>query len=394
MVRLLRWLIGYVVFSFSGGFNEGFLDGCFEKKYNIQNIIIKDGVLYAECLSGLYPRLRNIARNNGGRLKLIKKRGIIFLLSGIKSRWGIFTGAVIGIAFICFISGFVWNIEITGNERVSEETLRSFLSENGFYEGTYWRSTDRPTLESLILASFDDVAWAQINRNGTTARLEINETVKRPKTVKRNKYANLKAKKRGVIVKATVYDGWAKVKKGDAVSRGDLLISGTYTDEKGKTQLTHARGEYIAEVKEKFSLTVSRNQSRKVYLSETRRKAVLFFGLRIPLYIGKTEKNTETETFCKYIRVNGKSLPIGLEESTLKAYKNEVHTLSDKELYELTEIEIEKKLKNDYGKYEIIKKKIDTELTASASVSRGYVLCLEDIGKEVRIKVRGQKNKG
>ncbi len=391
MVKLIRWLLGYVVFSFSGGFNEGFLDDCFNKKYNIRNIKTNDGALYAECLAGLYPYLRKIARNNGGRLKIIKKHGIIFILSKIKNRWGIFVGIVLGIMFINFVSGFVWNIDVTGNERLSEETLRSFLSENGFSEGTYWRSIDRPTLESLLLASFDDIAWAQINRDGTSARLEINETVKRPKTVKRSKYTNLKAKKRGVIVKATVYDGWAMINKGDAVNKGDLLISGIYTEEKGKTQFTHARGEYIAQVKEKFSLTVSRNQSRKVYLSETERKALLFFGLRIPLYIGKADKNAEVETRYNYISLNGKNLPIGLENSTVRIYKKEERTLSDKELTALSQNEIKRKLKNDYGKYEIIKKKIDTELTDSAAVSKGYVLCLEDIGKEVKIKVNKKK---
>ncbi len=391
MVKIIRWLLGWVKFAFVGGFNEGFLDSCYEEKYNIRNITVDGKTLYAECLAGLYPRLRKPARENGGRLKIIKKHGFPFIFLKIRNRWGIFTGIVIGIAFISFISGFAWNIEITGNERLSEETVRAFLAENGFYEGARFKSVDRPTLEKLLLASFDDIAWAHINRNGTSATVEINEAVIRPKTVNRKKYANLKAKKSGVIVKATAYDGWAKVRKGDAVNKGDLLISGIYTNEKGKTYFTRARGQYIAEVKEKFELTVSRQQSYKRSLSETERTALLLFGLRIPLYLEKTPKNAEVETQNKRIILNGKALPVGLEKSIVRVYKKEVKTLSDGELTALSKKEAERKLKKEYGKYEIIKQKIDTELTDSAAVSKGYVLCLEDIGKEVRIKIKKNK---
>ena len=391
MIRLLKWLLGYIAFTFEGGFSDGFINECYQNKYNIQNIKRNGAVLTAECPAELYPYLRQVARKNGGRLRIDKKRGIIFILAKIKTRWGLFFGAVVGIIFISFISGFVWNIDITGNSVLSETQLRGFLNDNGFYEGAYWREVDRDVIENLLLASFDDIAWAHINRDGTSARVEINESVIRPKTVKRKKYCNVKAKKSGVIVKATVYDGWGKVKKGDAVNKGDLLISGIYSGEKKVNLFTHARGKYIAEVKEKFSLTVNRNQSYKRYISEERRQTLIFFNIQLPLYIGKTPKNAETQSEERRIVLNGKKLPVGIRESTIRVYKNEVKTLSDRELTQLINSETEKKIKSDFAPYQIIKKKIKTELGEGSATAKGYVLCLEDIGQEVRIKVKKTK---
>ncbi len=38
IIRFIRWLLGYVEFSFSGGFAEGFINDCFENKINIKDI--------------------------------------------------------------------------------------------------------------------------------------------------------------------------------------------------------------------------------------------------------------------------------------------------------------------------------------------------------------------
>ena len=391
MYKLIRWLIGYVSFSFYSGFSEGFINDCYSKKLNIKNVTVKDGTLYAECPSLLYPYLRSTARKNGGRLRINEKHGALFSLSKIKNRWGIFVGIVLGIIFISYISGFVWNIEITGNKTLGEGELRSFLSDNGFTEGVRWRDADRDKIENLLLASFDKCAFAHINRNGTSATLEIDEAVEKPKTVNRKKYANLKAKKSGIIVKATVYDGWAVRNRGDAVTKGDLLISGIYSGEKKVTLYTHARGEYIARVKEKFSLTVNRNQSYKKYLSEIERKSILFFGLKIPLYIGKTPKNAEVTTSNSCLVLNGKELPLGIQKCKIKTYKNEVRTLSDRELNALCESEVKKELDTDFSDYKIIKTKLSTELLTSCAKVTGYVICHEDIGEEVRIRIKKNK---
>ena len=389
MVRLFRWLLGYVKFSFSGGFADGFVDSCYQNRINVHNLKNKNGIVFGECLARDYVQLHIPARKNGGKVKIIKKRGLTFQLLKIRNRWGLFVGAVLFVLIVSFFSGFVWNVEIVGNERISDEEITAFLEENNLRRGAYWKSIDKDKIENLMMASFDDCAWVHINELGSTARVEINETVKKPE-IEPKTISNVKAKKDGLIVKASVISGWGVAKAGSGVTKGDLLISGVYESEQKKgTQFVHASGEYIAEVKEKLNVTVSRKQSYKAYGEERIIKKLSFFGFEIPLGIySDAKKNCEIKTESNYLTLNSNELPIGITTVRERDYEIKTRLLSDSELNKLVKNEIEKKLSEDFSDYEIIKKKIDISLGADKASVKGDLICLENIGEEVEIKIR------
>ena len=389
MVKFFRWLLGYVSFCFSGGFCDGFINQCFEEKINIQNLKIKNEELSGECLAREYIKLHGIARKNGGKTRVIKKHGFIFPLLKLKNRWGLFVGGILFICIISFLSGFIWNIEIIGNSKISESEIVEFLDKNNLRRGVPWRSVEKDKIENLMLASFDDCAWVQINELKTTARIEINETIKKPQITPK-KTANLKAKKDGHIVKASVTNGWQVARVGDSVTKGDLLISGIYESEKKKgNQFAHASGEYIAEVKESFSLTVSRKQSYKSYKEERIFKRLCFFGIEIPLYFLPYEaKNTELEAECSYLKLGGNELPIGIITIKERRYTVKSRLLSDSELQKLAENETKKKLEEEFSDCEIKKKNLKTAINADEAKISGELICLEDIGETVEIKIR------
>ncbi len=391
MVSFFRWLLGYVKFSFTGGFYDGFVDECFQSKINVKNLKQKKGVLYGECLAREYNRLHIPARENGGKIRVLKKRGLPFFLLKIRNRWGLFAGALVFVLTVSFLSGFIWNVEIIGNERIKTNEIISFLEDNGLRRGAFFESIDKDKIENLIMASFDDCAWVHINEVGTTARIEINETVKKP-GVTSKKPANLKAEKDGLIVKTSVTNGWQVAKVGDSVTKGDLLISGIYDSEKKKgNQFAHASGEYIAEVKEEISLTIARKQSYKDYKEERLFRRLSFFGLEIPLYIFPyEEKNSEITKTGEYLKLNSNEIPIGIITVKEKRFEIKSRQLSDNELGELAENEIKKKLEEDFSDCEIIKKDVDIALGAEEASVKGEIICLEDIGKEVEIKIRNK----
>ncbi|MBR2100169.1 MAG: sporulation protein YqfD [Eubacterium sp.] len=391
MVRFFRWILGYVCFRFSGGFIDGFINKCYENGINVQRLKTDNEGLQGECLAREYIKLHSIARLNGGRIRITKKHGFIFSLLRLKNRWGLLIGAVIFICFISFLSGFIWNVEITGNEKISESEIGAFLEENGVHCGAYWKSIDKNKVENLMLASFDEVAWVHINALGTTARVEINESAPKPEITAKT-ITNVKAKKDGFVVKASVTSGWAEAKVGDSVTKGDLLISGVYESEKKKgNQFAHASGEYIARVKEPFSLTVARKQSSRAYRQERSFKKLYFFGLKIPLYFMPYEtKNSLISSKSDYLMLNKSKLPIGIISITERRYTVNTRLISDSELQSLIEKEAEKKLSEDFSDYEIVKKNIDISLNAEEAHAVGEIICLEDIGEEVLIKIKNK----
>lgn len=395
MIRLFRWFLGSVKFRFFKGFSQGFINDCFKQNMNVHNLKQKDDALYGICSAKTYKSLHRIALKNGGKVQIVKKSGPIFLLLKIKNRWGLFAGLIVFIIIVNFLSGFIWNIEFYGNEKISTSQLEEFLDENDFRVGVYWNNVEKTSLENLIMASFDDCAWVHINRFGSTARVEINEAVLKPDIAESSKYTNVKAVKDGIIVKATVISGYPAAKVGDGVSKGDLLISGIYESEINKKNLfTHASGEYIAMVKEKFNLTINRQQSYKDYTNVKKQKYICFFGLEIPLFIdsGKNAKNKEVNTEYNYLKINDKSIPVGIRCDYVKYYTKQTKVLSDKELNALVNEKIKDKLKTDYDGIEIVGKHINTSLEADKAVCSGYIECLENIGEEVEIKISKTKH--
>ncbi len=387
MVKLFRWLLGYVDFVFKKGFTEGFINDCFSGNLNVHNLHKDGDILKGQCSAGVYKKLHRTALKNGGIIEIKKKHGPIFAFLKFKNRWGIFVGIVCFIFIINFLSGFIWNIEIVGNNRIKDKDIMDFLAENSFSVGSHWNSTDKDMLENLMMASFDDCAWVHINEFGSTARVEINETVEKPDIVDDNYITNLKASKDGIIVKATVYDGWKTANVGDSVTQGDILISGVYESEKKKKNFfAHARGEYIAQVNEPFNLTVSRQQSKKVYLDSKKYKTINFFGINIPLYIGKKDYiNSDIEIKSDNITAMGKKLPIGITTKTVKRYSVKTVVLNDKDLNKIIKKEITEKLNKDFTDCEIIKKDISISLNSDEAKAKGTVVCLENIGVESKI---------
>lgn len=389
MVKVLQWLFGYVHFRFEKGFIEGFINDCYERSLNIQQLVRDGNILYGKCSIKTYLFLHRVARRNGGVLCAYKRCGPIFALLKLRTRLGLFVGAFCFVMIVNFLSGFVWSVEINGNSRISNEVISSFLEDNGLYKGAYADSINRDVIENLVMASFDDCAWAHINIDGTTAVVEIDETVVKPKVVDKSVITNVKATKAGIIVKSTAFDGWTVAKPGDMVKENDLLISGVFAREDGDTNhFTHARGEVLANVEEPFEMTISRQQCKKRYIDEKVFKSVYIYGVKIPLYIGSSDYiNTDTKEDISFVEINKSKLPIGIITKTSKRFEVQTAVLNDKELNALVKNEIDKKINREFSDFEIIKKDIDISLDGSQATVKGTITCLEDIAKEVKVNI-------
>lgn len=390
MIRLFRWIFGYVEFVFKNGFADGFINDCYNQKINLHNIKKDKNELAAICVPSEYMKLHRIALKHGGTVKITKRKGLLFPAMRIWNRAGILLGIVAFITIINFLGGFVWQIDVSGNEKISDREIIDFLESNGYYEGVYNKSVDKDLLEDLMMASFKNLAWVNINQHGSTATVELREAVMRPKVTNTKGYYNLKSKKDGTIVSAKATNGWQVARVGDGVTKGDLLVSGIYESEKNKINLyTHASGVYIARVNEQFSITVNRQQTYKQYTGEYKFKSIIFFGIKIPLYIGSSKiQDSDITEYASYIRLNDKRLPIGLTEKTVRPYEAVTVELNDKELTKLINQKIDEKLSEDFADCEITKKDIDISLNANNAVAKGKLICLEDIGEEVEIKIK------
>lgn len=386
MIKVFRWIFGYVEFAFSNGFIDGFVNECYQEKVNIHDIKRSENKLTALCLAREYRKLHHIARHNGGAVKITKRKGALFVFLKIKSRLGLIAGAVAFLIIFNLLSGFVWSIEITGNRAIETAEITSFLEDNGFGIGTKWDSVSLSSLESIALSRYDEFAFFHINKYGSKAEIEIDEAVIPLEVDNAKGRYNLKATKDGIVTYTNIKRGWDIVKVGSAVAKGDILASGIHESELNKTNhFTHASGEVIAKTKEPISITISRTQTQKIYTDDRTKNSLIFFGIKLPLYIGKTAtQSCEIEETSVFLKLNSKALPIGISTKSCKHFTLQEKELSDDELKNLLNLEIEKQLKNNYCDAEILDKKIKIKITKAAATANGEITALENIAEEVK----------
>lgn len=320
MIYLFRLLLGYVEFEFSGGFREDFINECFEKGIDIKNISLCDNGFRAICSIKTYKTLHRVAFSHAGRVKIIKKHGLPFLLHPLRNRFGFLVGAVCFVFIISFLGSFVWSVELKGNERVSDTVLYTYLENNRLTQGTMWGGIDRDKLSWQMMSDFEDFAWVHINKIGTTALVEVNETRQRPQEKDENKL------------------------KGNRVFRKEL--------------------EAVA-YREQSKMSVKRQKS---YTSLT------FFTLKIPLYFEIKKGDTEA-VFSKYATIKDKALPIGYTVKTESFYQSEPKMLDDRELLELAKRKLSYSEQKEFDGCEIINKSFDYELDEEKCIAKGaYVV--------------------
>lgn len=389
LIKFFNWFFGYVVFTFSGGFTDGFINRCYHEKINIKDISAENGVLTARCSIGAYKRLHKIAFRSGGKVKLVKKRGLPFLLHPLKGRWGFFCGMLFFVLFVSFMGGFIWNITVIGNQTLETSKIVDYLAQNGFKTGVRWSETDKENLEFAVMADFDRVAWISINRIGCLAQVEIRETTPKPEIENNNLITNVTAKKDGVIVKVTALGGWPAVQAGDAVTTGDLLISGVYEPEEysqpQKNHFARAHGSVIAKTNSRITVNIPREQSEKICTSEKQYKTLYFFGLEIPLSIKKEEENTVCEYQKKYLVFHDFRLPIGIYTEIRRSYTDMKRSISDDELRAAAKKELLEREKEELAGCEIIGKTEKEEIADGGIVYTAEYSLLEDIGAEQEI---------
>lgn len=182
MTRLYWYLRGYVQFVFTGGFAEDFINALGELGITLPGLQRQGSDLRGVCSVGTYMQLHKAARQAGGRVRITARRGLPFFLRRLRGRWGLPMGAVAFALVLCVLSGFIWDVQVVGNNRVGTGTLETYLAQNGVAVGKPWQGTARSLLNYRLLRDFPDLAWAHINKVGATARLEVAERVDTPKT--------------------------------------------------------------------------------------------------------------------------------------------------------------------------------------------------------------------
>ena len=123
--KVIDYFKGSLRIRISGFSPERFLNACMYRNIYIWNIQPVQDCYEMNISISDFRRLKPIFKKTGVRAVIIKRYGFPFFLFQHKKRKVLFGGAVCAAGFIYLMSLFIWEIDITGNRRYTDEALKT-----------------------------------------------------------------------------------------------------------------------------------------------------------------------------------------------------------------------------------------------------------------------------
>jgi similar to stage IV sporulation protein len=264
-VKLWNFFRGYVVIKIEGLRLEKFINYAISRGIYLWDIVRIDYTTL-EAKVGLegYKELRHIVKRAGCKVRIREKIGYPFFMHKIRARKMFTIGFIVSICIILCTTSFIWNIEITGNNKILREDIEKYLTDLGLYEGVFKYKLDIDDIENNMMIQMKNLAWVGIQIQGTKAIVEIVENVDPPQKIPKNMPCDIVARKKGVIEKLIAKNGDAIVMKGDIVEKGETLITGIITREGLDSRYVHAFGEVFARTYYEENDEISLKKIRKI----------------------------------------------------------------------------------------------------------------------------------
>ena len=199
-----------------------------------------------------FKRLKPIARKTDVRLRITEKHGFPFWLI-LGRRRSLWAGGLAAFFLLIYLSSFyVWDISFDGNHRFTDEMLLHFMDTIPVQCGMRKKEISCGDLEKQIRNAFPEIGWVSAELTGTRLTVHVRENGILKAETGSDAPCELTAGSGGTVTKIIVRNGIVRVKAGDEVKTGDVLVSGKlpiYDDSETlvKTNLVHADAEVYAE---------------------------------------------------------------------------------------------------------------------------------------------------
>lgn len=388
MPRIIDKYAYPIEFSVSSPHLPLFLQQLEKVNIHISNVRYKGDKCIARCKIRDYRAITKIAHKSCTKICISKKPPLIFgAFSFFSNHFALLISCVVALFLLGIASKTVWQIQVIGQvDGITSDSIVEQLKPLGIYVGSNPTNTTKSCAEMSLMSYYDNLAWVHINRKGALMEVEIKQATPKPKvTPKYN--SNFVATADGLIILAKVYNGWQEKRVGDSVTKGDILINGVYENKDKKLNLfAHADGEYIAQVEETVKVQINRQQVHNTLIGTKDYRYLYFFGITIPLTIGRIPKqNVKVEISKRFISVNENEIPIGVFTKSVSSYQKETVNLSDLELLDMLKEQTNKKLISEYGKENIIATNIDYSLNSQNGIAVGTITATKSIGEVRRI---------
>ena len=241
---LLKYIFGYVRVSIEGYYIERFINICTINKLLIWNLKRDKGTkLYLNIGIEDFYKAVKISKKLKCKIKIIRKNGIPFVINKYKKR-KVFLGTLVFIILLIGIStNFIWNISIVVDGSEQLENIENDILEAGIKVGMKKSEVNIQETINKIRFKRNDISWMGIEIKGTNVIVKVVKSAEAPEVIDEKDYSNIIATKSATITKIIAQNGTAKVKNGDKVEEGQILIQGVMEGKYTGNRYVHSLGE-------------------------------------------------------------------------------------------------------------------------------------------------------
>lgn len=217
------YIFGYLVLAVRGGHPERFINLALTRGIILWDLVRLDNeTLLVRVYAHSFRSLRHIARRAQCRIRIRAKRGLPFLLHRLRRRRMLVGGGFLFCLLVYFLCSFVWTVDVVGTRRVSPELVRRIADKAGLRPGVLKYQVNGNDVADYIMQQIPDAAFVEVDVRARSVIRIVERVVAKRETTP----CDIVAKKDGMIESLLVLAGSPRVKEGDVVKKGDVVISG------------------------------------------------------------------------------------------------------------------------------------------------------------------------
>ena len=389
LLDMWNYMRGIVVIEVTGFSVERFVNLAVHRGIYVWDVKYSGATVLMKVSAKGFKALKECGKKTGCRFRIVEKLGYPFVVHKYRKRKLFAAGIVLFVFLLYYLSGFVWLIEISGNNRLEDSVLNNYLKAQGLYIGARSSNINRNEMERNTAQHFGDISFINIGIEGTKATVTIAETLPKEEIIDNSLPCDIVAKKDGIITNIYVSSGDPLVKEKDIVSKGDILVRGAIVagseTEPVITGYVHSKAEVRARQYYEMNFTVDNMYTRKDYTGNIKtRYSINFINKELFLINSFNLYNNYDKITEKQQIKFGEDypLPIIISKYTFKEYIPVDTLRSAGEMKELAMITVNNRIIREFDfSADVVEKQIEYSGTSDGLSIRAIIITNEDIGE-------------
>ncbi len=357
IMKIFEWIVGYCVIEIKSKYCEQVLTAASRSGAAISQIRRIDENT-VRIHTGLFDDkdIEDIVKTDKDKfspnteITVIQKNGLLPWLVQHKMRSGFAAGFILCIAATILMLSVIWAIDVTGLYEISAAEFSDALEQNGLYIGAFSNGHDFDAIRIALMREFENIAYVTFNINGSRLSVDVVESTMPPDTVDNTDYRNIVAKTDGVLITAEAYEGKIAVKAGQAVKKGELLVSGIFTSKVIGYRLVRASALMLAYTRRTYEAfipyTITEYEKTDNSI-DTYELSVFNIAFSLPFQDENAYEYFDTTDETIYLTAGEKVLPLSVKISHIQQLEPTVYILSYEEAKQRLLCELNEEMRID-----------------------------------------------